>query len=356
MSLTAVVPGALFGAQEVDRPVPIKRAVPFTDRDRRITTKLTIPWSVRGLTHRLWTDEFTESKSEQEVYEELLGLALRGLVVNLGTRTSAAKVVHAAQSHPDAIPMHDDNARLYATRMAVPSRAFRCEGDTWMLTYDGLAEIAAPTVESPTLTPSEMSAAIKHEFSRVAWDYDGETASGYDLHPLVYQTWLAQVVAECERVWGVRPFIPIAGGASGWPDVYENYILDHENQKTSLATNDAITTPWFMPLSIVAYSDTDTGATHGDGTHLPTYGGYVAATVPAASMNAASAGSAANNAAITYAAVASGTSTIVAFGNNSVVGNTTGIFRKWGDCTSTALSTTQTPAQFAIGAYTTTAN
>jgi hypothetical protein len=354
VSATVIIPGAV--GEDFDAPKPIKRSVPFTDRDRRITTKLTIPWSVRGLTHRLWTDEHTENKSEQEVYEELLGLALRGLVVNLGTRETPAKVVHAAQSHPDTIDMHDDSARLYAKRMQVPSRAFRCEGDTWMLTREGLEEIKAPTIESPPLTPSQLSMVIAREVSRVMWDYDGETADPSLLHPLVYSAWLADVVRECERVWGARPRIPIAGGASGWPDVWENFIIDHENQKTSLATNDAIATPWYMSLGIVAFSDTDTGATHGDATRLPTYTGYQANAVPAANMTAASAGSSSNNAAITFAAVTAGTSNIVSFGNNSVQANTSGIFRKWGDCTTTALSTTQTPAQFNTGTYTTTAN
>jgi len=354
MTATVVIPGCEDFA--LDRPTPIKRSIPFTDRDRRITTKLAIPWSVRGLTHRLWIDEFTASRGEQEVHDELVALALRGLVVNLGSRPTAAKVVHAAQSHPDTIVLPDDNARLYAERMAIPSRAYRCEGDTWMLTRDGLDEIRAPSVESPPLPPSRVGEVIAREFARVMWDYDPEKATGYELHPSVYSAWLPQVVLECERVWGVRPRIPIAGGASGWTDVWENFILDHEDQKTSLATNDAIATPWYMALGGVAFSDTDTGATHGDATRLPVYTGYAAKDVPAASMNAAAAGSAVNNAAITFAACTGSTDDIVAFGNNSVLANTSGIFRKWGDCATTTVSVTQTPAQFAASAYTTTAN
>src|SRR4051794_33482836 len=189
MSTVVTIPGAISW----DKLSPVKRSVPFTDRDRRIISKLAIPWSVRGLTHRLWIDEFTESKSEQEVYEELLGLALRGLVVNLGSRESAAKVVHAAQNHPDALPMHDDNARSYAARMSVPSRAYRCEGDTWMLTREGLEELKAPTVDVPALTPSETSKVIVSVFNRVMWDYDPEKATGNDLHPETYRMWIGQV-------------------------------------------------------------------------------------------------------------------------------------------------------------------
>jgi hypothetical protein len=354
MTATVLIPGGR-PSERAAVVLPRAREHPFTDRDRRIATKLAIPWSVRGLTHRLWVDEFTESKGEQEVYDELVGLAMRGLVVNLGSRPTPAKVVHAAQSHPEAIPFPDENAGIYARRMALPHRAYRCEGDTWMLTKEGLEQIKAPTVESRPLTPSEVREVIRSEFDRVMWDYDPDRATGAMLHPDVFYAWLPQVVQECERVWGVRPVAPhrIAGGASGWTDVFENTILDQENQKTQAP---ALIAPWYMALGIVAFSDTDTGATHGDATRLPTYVGYAAKDVPAADMAAASAGSSANTAAIQFAACSSGTSVIVTFGNNSVVTNTSGIFRKWGDCTSTTVSSTQTPAQFAIGAYTTTAN
>jgi len=331
--------------------LPRARDLPFTDRDRRITTKLSIPWSVRGLTHRLWIDEFTESKGEQEVHDELIGLALRGLVVNLGSRPTAAKVAHAAQSHPDALPLPDDSAALYATRMAIPSRAYRCEGDTWMLTKEGFEQIKAPTVESSPLTPSECEAVIASEFGRVMWEYDPVRATGMDLHPDVFLAWEAQVVHECERIWGVRPRVPIAGGASGWTDVFENRILDQENQKTQMP---ALVAPWYMALSILALTDADTGTTCDNGSHIPTYTGWARKDVAAASMDVAAAGSSTNNAAIQFAACTSGTSTIVAFGNTSAL--TVGELRKWGDCTSTVISTTQTPAQFAAAAYTTTAN
>jgi hypothetical protein len=74
-----------------------------------------------------------------------VGLALRGLVVNLGSRPTSAKVIAAAQSHPDTLDMPDEQADIYARRMAVPSRSYRCEGDCWMLTNEGLEVIKAPT-------------------------------------------------------------------------------------------------------------------------------------------------------------------------------------------------------------------
>lgn len=351
MSATVLIPGGAKVTEDQPRNIS-----PITDRERRVISKLAIPWSVPGLTHRLLIDEFTGSASEQQIHDELILLALKGLCVNLGSRTSPAKVVSAAQNHPDAIDLPDERADIYARRMALPARSYRCQGDTWMLTSEGLEALKAPVIECDPLTPSQISDIILREFRRVAWEYDGENTPGTALHPDVYAAWLPQVVAECEDRWGVRPRVPIAGGASGWADVWENYILDHENQKTSLAVNDAITTPWYMSLTILAYDDTITGSTHGDGSHVPTYTGYAAKDVAAASMNAASAGSSANNAAIQFAACTAGSSTIVGFGNNSVVGNTSGIFRKWGDCTSTTVSTTQTPAQFAASAYTTTAN
>jgi hypothetical protein len=144
---------------------------------------------------------------------------------------------------------------------------------------------------------------------------------------------------------------PLAGG-SQFTDAYENMLLDAENQKTALG---AVVDPWYMTLSIAAFSDIDTGTTAADGTHIPTYTGWARKSVAGTDMPAASGtgGSTANTSAIIFAACTAGTSAIIAFGNCSQLASG-GTLRKFGTCSSTTVSTTQTPPQFAIGAYTTT--
>lgn len=347
MSTIVQIPGGRV-AEEAPRLLP--GAMP--DRERRIISKLGIPWSVPGLVHRLAIDEFTETKGEQAVYDELCALAMKGWCVNLGSRSTSAKVVHAAQAHPETIEFPDENADIYARRMALPHRAYRCEGDTWMLTVEGLEALKQPIVDVPPLTPSELGRVIASEFARVDWNYDPRTATGETLQFAEYQLWLGLVVEECERIWGVRPPLPIAGGASGWSDAFEITILDQENQKTQAP---ALVDPWFMALSILALGDTDTGTTADNGSHIPTYTGYARKSVAASLMSAASAGSSTNSGgAIQFAACTGGSSTIVSAGNTSAA--TVGILRKWLDVASTAVSTTATPAQFATSAYTTTAD
>jgi hypothetical protein len=142
------------------------------------------------------------------------------------------------------------------------------------------------------------------------------------------------------------------GGASGYTDAYEVSLIDAENQKTALG---AVVDPWYMALSILAFTDADTGTTADNGSHIPTYTGYARKSVAGTDMPAATSGSgqAANTSAIIFAACTAGTSTILACGNASA--STVGTLRKWGDVASTVISTTQTPAQFAVGAYVTSA-
>jgi hypothetical protein len=142
---------------------------------------------------------------------------------------------------------------------------------------------------------------------------------------------------------------PMAGGA-GWTDAYENIIVDAENQKATVTA----AAPWYQALSILAFSDADTGTIADDGTHKPTYTGYGRISVAAADMGSSAAGSAANANALIGAACTAGSSVIVAFGNCSAA--TLGTLRKYGTCASTTVSTTQTPPQFAVAAYTTSAD
>lgn len=324
----------------------------LSDGDRRTLANLSIPRNVDNLAHELRTDPHADTIDGATVQHRLEALEKDGLVVKLGEHTDAAKL--AARLPKAAMEMPDDKARIYTQRMQQPRHQWRMNGTLWMLTNAGLDRLKEPTVDSPPLEPSRVQAAIDAEWARTLKDVDPDNVpddqplAGHLLVP-EFTAWAKQVADECERVWNVRPRLPMAGGA-GWTDVYENTILDAENQKTSIT----VAAPWYMALSILAFTDADTGTTADDGSHKPSYTGYARASVAAADMSAAAAGSASNANAIVFAACTAGTSTIVAFGNCSAL--TVGVLRKYGTCASTTVSTTATPAQFAAGAYTTTAD
>jgi hypothetical protein len=172
----------------------------------------------------------------------------------------------------------------------------------------------------------------------------GKTSLANRLLEHEFAAWFKQVADDCEQRWNVRPKAPMSGGASGYSDAYEVSLIDAENQKTALG---AVVDPWYMALSILAFTDADTGTTADNGSHVPTYTGYARKSVAGTDMPAATSGSgqAANTSAIIFAACTNLTSTILAFANTSAL--TVGTLRKWGDCASTVVSTTQTPPQFA---------
>lgn len=338
----------------------------LSELDRRTIGNLSIPRNVVDLSHVLRVDPHTETRPETEVVAHLESLEDSGLVVNLGEVGDPAKVPGVAERHTHALTMPDDQGATYASRLAHPRFYWRTTGNLYVVTDDGVHEMRAPVSDSPPMTPTEVQAAIDHEWSRVLKgvtvanfrsEFHGPELSAGRMLEDNFQHWVGPVIDECERMWNVRPenpnLRPIMAGGAGWTDEYEILLLNAENQKTALG---AVVDPWFMALSIFAYTDTDTGATHGDATRVPTYTGYAAIGVPASSMTTASAGSSNNSTAITFAACTAGSSAIIGFGNNSVVGNTSGVFRKYGACSSTTVSTTQTPATFAISAYTTTAD
>lgn len=322
--------------------------------ERRALANLSIPRNVTDLTSHLRP---YEKAPEADVDALLKGtLTDNGWAVNLGQHDDAAKLASLAQAHDTAMELPDEKAEIYARRMLRPDLAWRLGGDLWMLTADGLAELHRAPDDAPgPMTPSQVQAAVDTEWARtLTFPFEPGVTSLVDtLLPEEFEAWFIKVAAECERVWNVRPTHPLpsmAGGASGYSDAYEVSLIDAENQKTALG---AVVDPWFMALSILAFTDADTGTTADNGTHIPTYTGYARKSVAGTDMPAASsgAGSSANTSAIIFAACTAGTSTILACGN--CVASTVGVLRKWGDVASTVISTTQTPAQFAIGAYTT---
>jgi len=300
------------------------------------------------------------------------GLSHNGWVVNLGQHDDPAQLAHHIQGlHGSDQPMElpDEKADLYSRRMRRPDLAWRMSGDLWMLTEEGLAELHRPTIDSPASPPSVVQALIDEHWSRTLRGHDqrsynvkwggADKPEGPSLGSAFLEDeflyWCKLVSDECERVWNVRPVAPLAGGSSGYSDAYEISLLDAENQKTALG---AVVDPWYMALSVLAFTDSDTGTTADDGSHKPTYTGYARKSVAGTDMNAGSgtSGSVSNANAITFAACTSGSSNAVACANTSA--STAGTLRKWGDLTNSpvAISTSQTPAQFAVGAYVTTVN
>lgn len=149
-----------------------------------------------------------------------------------------------------------------------------------------------------------------------------------------------------DRIRGWRDMIdrgmPPMLGAASLSDAWELKILDHLTNK---AANTSVT--GYLALCTSVPTDASTGTTIVEAT----YTGYARVNVPAASWGAASGTTPAqssNTTAVTFAACTGSTSTIIgwAYCDALTVGNVI----MWGTCTSTVISTTQTPATVAIGA------
>lgn len=334
----------------------------FSDLDRRTIANLAIPRHVDDLTQVLREDARTQTRARDDVHEHLLDLEARGLVVKLGDGHGheSGKLASAAQKNKRTIPMADEQCQIMERRWAAPHLNWRLPGDHWMLSVDGLEQIKAPVEnEPPAFDEKRLAAVIQEEWERTRKGVKrGEEADKKGLSGALtedeFTDWLKTVQAEWKERTGHRQLPaalrgPLAGG-SQFSDAYEIILLDAENQKASITA----AAPWYMALSILAFNDADTGTTADDGSHIPTYTGYARKSVAAADMNAGAgtSGSVTNANAIIFAACTAGSSTIVAFAHCSAA--TTGTLRKYGTCSSTTVSTTQTPAQFAAGAYTTT--
>jgi hypothetical protein len=368
----------------------------LTDTERRTLANLSIPRSVANLHHELRIDPHTSEPQDERAMAKLLDeLQARGWVKNLGEHDDAAHMIARAQDLKSVMDIPDEKAQLFSVRLQRDDQAWRLRGDQWMLTNEGVAKLHEPVDERPRLTTSELESLIATQAKYIvdhplegsihdqAKDVgparaggrliDPQTGEPYtgDLGPRLlgvagywngredrplpwmleeeFTHWVKLVTDDHEAAWGERPRLPQIGGA-GWTDLYENTIIDAENQKATITS----AAPWYMCLSILAFTDADTGTTADDGTHKPTYTGYARKSVAAADMNSAAAGSAANANAIIFAACTAGTSNIVAFGNCDAA--TVGLLRKYGTCATTTVSTTQTPAQFAAGAYSSSAD
>ena len=123
-------------------------------------------------------------------------------------------------------------------------------------------------------------------------------------------------------------------------DFLENAVLDHIFGDGTLT----VSAPVFLALCTTQPTDASTGSTIVEAT----YTGYARASVAAADMSAAGSGSKTNSNAITFAACTAGTSTIVGWAICTTAGTGTGNVLAKGNCTSTVVSTTQTPATIAV--------
>ncbi|MCA1571156.1 MAG: hypothetical protein LC798_12735 [Chloroflexi bacterium] len=120
-------------------------------------------------------------------------------------------------------------------------------------------------------------------------------------------------------------------------EVLDSIFGDH-------ATINLNTAPTYLALTTVAVGETDTGSTLTEAN----YTGYARLSFAAADMTAAAAGSKSNTAQKTFAACTAGSSTIIGWAQCTAL--TVGNVIVFGTCTSTVISTTQTPGTVAAAA------
>lgn len=132
---------------------------------------------------------------------------------------------------------------------------------------------------------------------------------------------------------------------ASFSDYLELKVLDHIAGKGTLT----LVTPMYLALTLQVPTDASTGTSIDGGGWIPTYTGYARKSVAAADFRSAGTptpGQISNVNAITFAACTAGTSTIVGWALCDAA--TLGNIHVWGSCTSTVISTTQTPATVAV--------
>lgn len=331
----------------------------LSDVERRVVANLSIPRNVADLTYELRRDPYFPSTSEKEVNSFLEDLSKEGLVVNLGDGSglSPGELAAKVDSHKTAVSMPDEKAQIFEARLAVPHRAWRLDGDVWMFTEDGRDTLwAPPPGAGQPLDVTSLAAAVHNEWARVNHDINPKDPGQHSLSSVLthdeFTRWHKSVTDEWKKRNGVSKLpnvlaAPIAGGA-GYADATENLIVDAENAKTAYT----VTTQWFMALVKTAVTDADTGSTIAEPNTTTEWVGYARKSVAAADMNAASAGSATNANAIIFAACTGGAGVAI-IGFAKCIAATVGVLQKYGTCSTVTVSTTQTPAQFAVGNFTT---
>lgn len=147
---------------------------------------------------------------------------------------------------------------------------------------------------------------------------------------------------------GISLWTPLKGALqeiklvlAGFSNAVELKVLEDIVGKTSYT----VTAPTYLALTTVAVGETDTAGTLTEAT----YTGYARKSVAAADWNSASAGAITTANVLTFANCTAGTSTIIGW---AVVSSSAGAgdVIMFGTCTSTVISTTQTPPTVAAGA------
>lgn len=127
---------------------------------------------------------------------------------------------------------------------------------------------------------------------------------------------------------------------AGFSNAVENKILDHIMGDGTYT----VTAPTYLALTTVAVAETDTAASITEAA----YTGYARKSIAAADVSAAASGSKTNTAAQLFADCTAGTSTVIGW---ALVSSSAGAgdVIMFGTCTSTVISTTQTPPTVGIG-------
>ena len=132
----------------------------------------------------------------------------------------------------------------------------------------------------------------------------------------------------------------------GFGDAVELKILDHVFGDGTYAA----VTP-YLALTTAAVNESDVAASMAGGTGEANYTGYLRKAIAAADMSAAAAGSKTNGLAITFDACTGGSAVVIGWAVVSAgpARLAAGDVVLFGTCTSTTISTTQTPATVAPG-------
>lgn len=124
-------------------------------------------------------------------------------------------------------------------------------------------------------------------------------------------------------------------------DVLDSVFGDH-------ATINLYSAPTFLALTTAAVNENSTGSTLTEAN----YTGYARKSLAAVDMGAAAAGSKSNTAQQQFAACTAGSSVVIGWA--VCTASSAGNVIVFGTCTSTTISTTQTPATVAVGGLTVT--
>lgn len=129
---------------------------------------------------------------------------------------------------------------------------------------------------------------------------------------------------------------------AGLSNTYENLVLDHLTGKASLSSPTA--NGLYLALTTVAVGETDTGSTITEAN----YSGYARKQIVPGDMTSAASGETHNNTTETFVDVASGSSTVIGWALCTAA--SAGSVVIFGTCSSTTVSTTQTPPTVAASA------